>query len=110
MKYLLIALVLGITLISAKSKIVNGELILDTRSECRKQIDDAKETFSGHSGDNYSVNYLGKSALHFLPSFCLGRQDSRDLDQLKAEIKFAMGDVEKYSFRPGHPGPKKNKK
>ena len=110
MKYLAIALLLGTTLLSAESKIVDGKLVLDTRSECRKRIDHAKHTFAGHSGDYYSVEHLGSSAMNYLPSFCVDREDSRDLDQLKAEIDFNKRDVERHSFRPGHVGPKRRSK
>ena len=111
MKYLVIALIIGTTLISAKSKIVNSELILDTRSECKKSIDEAREVFSGHTGDYYSVMHKGKYALKSLDfGICRDFSERRERDQLKAEIQFAMGDVEKDSFRPGHVGPKKNKK
>jgi len=104
MKYLIALLI--VTSMFAKSKIVNGKLVLDTRSECRKDIDHARDTFRRHSGDYYSVTQLGRSSLQFLPKFCVDRDDSKDLSQLQAEIEFAMKDVKKHSFRPGHVGPK----
>ena len=97
MKYILILLVLGTTLINAESTIVNGELVLDTRSDCKKQMDDASETFAGHDGSYYSVKQRGETALDFLPEYCRGHR--RELEQIGGLIKSYMDYVDVYQYK-----------
>ena len=96
MKHLLLVLVLGTTLIQAESTIVNGELVLDARSHCKKQIDSASEAFKGHDGSYYAVKQRGETALDFLPDYCQGHRE--ELDEIKGQIKSYINYVDVYQY------------